>query len=188
MEHRLQILRRFKERLSMKAKPLVIGLTVALVFGIALVDPFIPLGLTLGILYAIPVALIGFWSSSTESKLVVMTAVACTALTLLNLLIAPPDIRQGDLPNRLLAVIAIWGIALVSLMRKQMAREVKALRGLLSICSYCKRVRDSNGNWTTLEHYVTKHSEAHFSHGICPECFPKYFPDTAVKKTEAASP
>ena len=49
--------------------------------------------------------------------------------------------------------------------------EVKQLSGLLPICSYCKKIRDDEGYWEQLEGYVSKRSEAQFSHGICPDCF-----------------
>jgi sigma-B regulation protein RsbU (phosphoserine phosphatase) len=48
---------------------------------------------------------------------------------------------------------------------------VKALSGLLPICSYCKRIRDDNDYWQQLECYVSEHTNAQFSHGICPACF-----------------
>ena len=52
--------------------------------------------------------------------------------------------------------------------------EVKELRGILPICSYCKNIRDDKNYWETLEGYITRHSDASFSHGICPACFEKY--------------
>jgi len=55
--------------------------------------------------------------------------------------------------------------------------EVKTLRGFLPICSYCKKIRDDKGYWDQIESYIHKHSDAEFSHGICPECAKKYFPD-----------
>ena len=48
--------------------------------------------------------------------------------------------------------------------------EVKVLQGILPICSYCKKIRDSDDSWKQLEHYIHTHSDAQFSHGICPEC------------------
>jgi sigma-B regulation protein RsbU (phosphoserine phosphatase) len=54
--------------------------------------------------------------------------------------------------------------------------RVKQLEGILPICSYCKKVRDDNDYWQSVESYVSSHSEAHFSHGICPSCY-----DTTVK-------
>jgi PAS domain S-box-containing protein len=48
--------------------------------------------------------------------------------------------------------------------------EVKTLSGLLPICAWCKKIRAEDGDWADLESYVTKHSDATFSHGICPDC------------------
>lgn len=55
--------------------------------------------------------------------------------------------------------------------------EVKTLRGILPICSFCKKIRDDEGNWNQVEAYVQKRSEANFSHGICPECVEKHYPE-----------
>ncbi len=49
--------------------------------------------------------------------------------------------------------------------------HVKRLRGLLPICSYCKKVRNDRDYWQQVESYVAQHSEARFSHGICPDCY-----------------
>jgi DNA-binding response OmpR family regulator len=51
--------------------------------------------------------------------------------------------------------------------------RVKLLQGLLPICSYCKRVRKDEDYWQQVESYVSEHSEARFSHGICPPCYEK---------------
>lgn len=56
-------------------------------------------------------------------------------------------------------------------------RDVKTLRGLLPICASCKRIRDDKGYWNRIESYITKHSDAEFSHGICPDCLKKLYPD-----------
>jgi len=48
--------------------------------------------------------------------------------------------------------------------------EIKALSGLLPICAWCKKIRDDKGYWQQIEGYISKHSEAEFSHGICPDC------------------
>ena len=49
--------------------------------------------------------------------------------------------------------------------------NVKQLSGLLPICSYCKRIRSDQNYWEQVDRYVAQHSDAQFSHGICPECF-----------------
>ncbi len=52
--------------------------------------------------------------------------------------------------------------------------RVKQLQGLLPICSYCKKVRDDQNYWQQVETYIEGHSDAQFTHGICPECREKY--------------
>ncbi|MEI7729208.1 MAG: hypothetical protein WCO56_06535 [Verrucomicrobiota bacterium] len=54
--------------------------------------------------------------------------------------------------------------------------KVKSLSGLLPICSGCKKIRDDLGYWNQVESYIQKHSEATFTHGLCPECIKRYFP------------
>lgn len=56
--------------------------------------------------------------------------------------------------------------------------EVKKLSGLIPICSSCKKIRDDKGFWNQIEIYIRDHSEAEFTHGICPECVEKLYPDT----------
>lgn len=51
--------------------------------------------------------------------------------------------------------------------------QVKQLKGILPICSYCKNVRDDHNYWQQVETYITRHSEAEFSHSICPDCYEK---------------
>jgi len=61
-------------------------------------------------------------------------------------------------------------------------REIKTLSGMLPICSSCKKIRDDSGYWDEVEGYISKHSEAIFSHSICPDCMVKLYPDYADKK------
>jgi len=56
-------------------------------------------------------------------------------------------------------------------------QEVKQLSGLLPICSSCKKIRDDKGYWNQIENYIHDHSEAEFSHGICPDCAKKLYPE-----------
>jgi phosphoserine phosphatase RsbU/P len=60
--------------------------------------------------------------------------------------------------------------------------NVKQLSGLLPICSYCKRIRGDQNYWERVESYITEHTDAKFSHGICPECY-----DAAVAELDGAS-
>jgi len=59
--------------------------------------------------------------------------------------------------------------------------KVKQLSGFLPICASCKKIRDDQGYWTQIEAYIRDHSEAEFSHGICPECMKKLYPEFCKK-------
>ncbi len=60
--------------------------------------------------------------------------------------------------------------------QKAMA-EIKALRGILPICSNCKKIRNDEGYWMAIELYISQHSEAEFSHGVCTDCAKTLYPD-----------
>ena len=62
---------------------------------------------------------------------------------------------------------------------KNALANVKSLSGLLPICASCKKIRDDKGYWDQVESYVQKHSEATFTHGLCPDCIRKLYPDQA---------
>ncbi len=70
------------------------------------------------------------------------------------------EIERKELIDRLQAALA----------------EVKKLSGFLPICSHCKKIRDDQGYWKQIETYIQEHSEAEFSHGICPECLKEHYP------------
>ena len=60
---------------------------------------------------------------------------------------------------------------------QQTIDEVKTLQGIIPICVSCKKIRDDDGYWQQVEEYVRSHSHAEFSHGICPDCVKKLYPD-----------
>ena len=106
------------------------------------------------------------------------------------------DITAATVRAKLLTLkIAIFSVALftgilITLVFRLYARErqllskVKTLSGMLPVCSYCRKVRDDKGYWEQIEQYVAEHSQAEFSHGICPECANKFFPGLGLKKTD----
>ena len=59
--------------------------------------------------------------------------------------------------------------ALIRDLREALA-SVKTLRGIIPICSYCRKIRNDEGYWNQVETYLESHSDARFSHGICPDC------------------
>lgn len=62
-------------------------------------------------------------------------------------------------------------------------KRIKILEGMLSICSFCKRIR-TKGSWIPVEVYVQEHSEADFSHGLCPECGVKHYGDLYLRSQQ----
>ena len=60
--------------------------------------------------------------------------------------------------------------------------EVKTLRGILPMCSYCKKIRDDEGYWEQVEVYLSSHSNAAVSHGLCPECASREYPGVFGEK------
>jgi hypothetical protein len=62
--------------------------------------------------------------------------------------------------------------------------KIKTLTGLLPMCSSCKKIRDEAGKWTPVELYVRDRTEADFTHGICPECALRLYPDHYRKPTK----
>lgn len=61
---------------------------------------------------------------------------------------------------------------------------VDAIDGLLPICAHCKKIREDDGSWVSIEKYITDHSEAEFSHGLCPDCVKELYPQYAKRLSE----
>jgi hypothetical protein len=66
--------------------------------------------------------------------------------------------------------------------------NVRTLSGLLPICSSCKSIRNDQGYWERVEEYISEHSEATFSHGMCEECARKMYPELFKKKRKNGHP
>lgn len=72
---------------------------------------------------------------------------------------------------------------------KEAYDEISTLRGIIPICASCKKIRDDKGYWNQIESYIKEHSEAEFSHSICPDCLKKLYPDfRGIKKGDKPSP
>ncbi len=61
---------------------------------------------------------------------------------------------------------------------------VDAIGGLLPICAHCKKIREDDGSWVPVEKYISDHSEAEFSHGLCPDCVESLYPQYAKRLSE----
>ncbi len=71
----------------------------------------------------------------------------------------------------------------------KLEEEIKTLKGIIPICCYCHKIRDDHEIWQRLETYITEHSQAMLSHGICPECYEKLMKEqNAAQKTDSAKP
>jgi len=78
-------------------------------------------------------------------------------------------------------VMALLELRRVSHCLAHALEQVKTLKGLLSICSWCKRIRDDHGDWNPVEVYLHQQTGTEFSHGICPECLNEQFPKSSRK-------
>ncbi len=79
----------------------------------------------------------------------------------------------------ILICIAITMIVLylVSISISSYKKKIETLRGIIPICSYCKQIRDDKGYWNKVEQFIAEHTEAEFSHSICPDCMEEHFPE-----------
>ncbi len=76
-----------------------------------------------------------------------------------------------------LDVLILMGTAVLVDRFVRQDREIRALEGLLPICSFCKKIRDEAGEWRQLETYISTRSTARFSHTFCPDCGRRHYPD-----------
>ena len=146
---------------------------VVLTILVLVIDMLIPLGVACGILYT-GVVLVA--QQARNNRLLLWVAVVCSVLTIAKYLLWPlgAAIQWMVVTNRVLSVYVIWVSALMAMkINRQHTEEVKSLAGLLPICAWCKNIRNDQGYWTRLETFLKQHTEAEFSHAICPDCMEK---------------
>ena len=167
------------------------GLVAGLVIVFA-IDSRFPLGVATGMLY---VPLLFVCQPPHRRRWLIAVAALSTALILLDVAlgiggtIGPAWVY---LTNRGGSIGVLWTIALqlrrsfrleaahdAAVEEGAALAERRVLGGLLPICASCKRVRDDSGYWDQIETYIGQHSEAGFSHSVCPECLVKLYPDYA---------
>jgi PAS domain S-box-containing protein len=92
--------------------------------------------------------------------------------------------RTGELVGRMASFVDITKRKEIEADREKLIgklqdalAKIKTLRGIIPICASCKKIRDDKGYWNKLENYIREHSEADFSHGICPECVKELYPE-----------
>jgi hypothetical protein len=100
-------------------------------------------------------------------------------------------LQYWNMGMRLIAFIAIgYMVARIHALLVVANKKVKTLHGLLPICAKCKKIRDDKGYWHKLEEYISEHSEADFTHGLCENCFQDTLREAGVEgeTTESTNP
>jgi hypothetical protein len=92
--------------------------------------------------------------------------------------------RLGEIGVELSIFITVMVIQIVLIMK--LYKRIRILEGFIPICANCKKIRSAEDQWEQMEEYVTRHSLAQFSHGICPDCFKELYPDLYKDKMQPA--
>jgi len=166
-------------------------LTVVVAIVVLALDTVTPLGLAVWLLQVVLVWITTLWANSRQ--LLVLAAI-CATFIVLGFELSPKtgSITWVDQCNVLLGLGTVSALTHSCLRqratedaRRKAAQEfaqaqetVRILRGLLSICAWCKKIRNEAGNWEQLEFYIHNHSHAEFTHGICQECAARLNPET----------
>jgi len=170
---------------------LVIGVIVAIGVGDAITDP----RLAWFAFYFAPIAYATWTLGRLEASITVVVATSVWVLAALMGSEFDVGIGVWNATIRLAAFSAVaWA---VSLMRAALERErqiatelrsaleeLRLLRGLLPVCSTCRKIRDESEQWVSLEAYLSRHAGARFSHGYCPTCYKKTLEDAGLDDTD----
>ncbi len=143
-----------------------------IVIGDYLVGPDV----TLSFFYIAPVVL-ATWFSGWRWGLLLGCSLPLTRIAFSFLWVSHPLILNMifNAAIRIAALALFVAVVNREVQRQALLKEVKILRGLLPICSFCKKIRTGDESWVPLEEYMAEHSEAQFSHGFCPECIEKHY-------------
>jgi hypothetical protein len=148
--------------------------------GILLLDLWTSPVLMFPILFVLPVALSALFCSTR------LAYVLAVLLPFGRFLIATFVDGTGNIAantaNALIRVAVLSLLAFLVAHTVRQNREIKVLRGRLPICMWCKSIRTQDGSWQKLEIYITEHSEADFTHALCPECKREHYGDLFDKK------
>jgi K+-sensing histidine kinase KdpD len=127
-------------------------------------------------IFVFPVMLVA-WNRSLWFAVICASVLSLTRMAH-QFVFEPHPMILGELGDALIRFFVMMLLAVLTSQlgrqSRQLRQRVRLLEGILPICAWCKNIRDENNNWVQLEGYITEHSEAHFSHSLCPECFEKY--------------
>ena len=139
------------------------------------------------ILYYVPVGIIAWRVGRMES---ILMSFFCAATWFQSDYLTHPHysffVGSWDTAMRLISFLAL--ALTLSKVRSELLREkklndelaeamsqIKQLSGILPMCSFCRKIRDDKNQWVPLESYISKHSDAQVSHGLCPECYNRHY-------------
>ena len=135
------------------------------------------------ILYLLPIVLAS-WLSSLRWSLLSAIVMPLVHLSFTKFWDTPFKMVDATI-NTCIRIAVFVGFAYlvnkVGIQKQALEKEVQTLRGILPICSFCKKIRTQDGEWESLESYISKRSEAEFSHGVCSECCKKNYPEIYKK-------
>jgi hypothetical protein len=178
-----------------KSSPFILILSLCLTATLGIIDYVTGIEFNFFVFYFIPVSLSAWYAGKKWALFnAVLSALTWTAVDI---------ISQHKYPHwsfylwnggiRFTSFI-ILGVALATIKRlleveKELSRnlkttleEVKMLKGFLPICASCKNIRNDRGYWEKIELYITEHSDAEFTHTLCPDCMKKLYPDIDTEK------
>jgi hypothetical protein len=134
---------------------------------------------TFPVIYTLPVILAAWYSGKWAA---IGLAVAFPLVRIATFFLSPgaateaaPFVLATLFRGSVVVVMALW-FARMADHERELSRQVRVLEGLLSICAFCKSIRNEGGKWETLESYISRRSEAEFSHGVCPSCGAANYP------------
>jgi K+-sensing histidine kinase KdpD len=141
------------------------------------------------LLFTLPVIVAAWYSGRWPAA---MLAAAVTAFRLVNYFTVedtPSNLTSLVMTTVRGCVVLLIGLWFARLAdhERELSRRVKILEGLLPICSFCKSIRNERGNWERLETFISRRSEAEFSHGVCPSCGVTHYPELAGQGESVAT-
>jgi len=151
-----------------------VALSLLIIAADHLTDPYIQFP----ILFLVPITLASVYNGRWwgVGLAVVMPVIRC----FFEVSVVPSALPQ-EVINTGIRLIVLVGFAILADRTAQqtraLQREVALLRGILPICSFCKKIRKEDNTWEHMEIYITQRSEAQFSHSVCPDCLKVHYPD-----------
>lgn len=137
--------------------------------------PFIRFPIT----YLIPISLIA-WMNGGRWAFLFAVAMPLVHLSFTKFWVTPFKLYEATINTAIRIVVFVFFAYLVNkvaVQKRELEKKIRTLQGILPICSFCKKIRNQENTWEPFEGYIARHSEAEFSHGMCPDCARKHYPD-----------